>query len=728
MLFYRIFFRFVALSLAAPGFAQTIPIAQARNLALGSFVTVRGIVTNGYELGKARFFQDGTAGIAAYPGPGSVPGFESDVATGDSVEITGVLSDYYGLLEISPVTAFQVIERNKPLPTPKNVSFPEISEELEGQLIATDCATFLNKGSYFSEAGTYTAVDPGGASGIIYFRAENTVLGHEIPEAPVRVEGILSQYGEYQILPRSVADLKPASCFHFVRQPDQSEIGNDGFRIDWQTNMPATAILTYGITNGPVLSIPVAVPANNQSVSLEHLQPGTAYWVQVTAVNDQDSLLSATRFFATRSLSSGRIKVFFNQGINLAAANGLRPDGDNFQAVLSETIARIDAAQLTIDVAMYNNNRSDLTYALRMAQARGLRVRYIAASSTENQALQPAPNFPVLYGNDEGIMHNKFMVIDAGLPEAAWVMSGSLNWTSGNMVQDYNNTLFIQDQSLARAYETEFEEMWGGSGPAPDHAKSRFGSTKTDNNPHYFIIGGRPVESWFSPSDKTTKRIAGAIKTANHQAAFAIFSFTNDDIGNAFVNRHESGVWVRGIMENIGDPGAEMGWLQANGVPISAHPADALMHHKYAVMDAGYELSDPTVATGSHNWTYSAETVNDENTLVLHDDTLAILYQAEFERRWAETTTAADEPFHSSIFSVFPNPNFGSAWIRSDREEPWSGKLEIRNGVGQLMETRMLNGSPTAYVNLAPYPAGLYFLQLHTDHGTASFPVQTLSR
>lgn len=728
MLFYRLFFRFAALFLTAPVFTQTIPIAQARNLALGSFTTVRGIVTNGDELGKARFFQDGTAGIAAYPGPGSVPGFESNVTTGDSVEITGVLSDYFGLLEISPVTAFQVIERNKPLPPPKNVSFSEISEELEGQLLAIDCATFLNKGGYFSEAGTYTAVDAGGASGVIYFRAGNTVLGQETPEVPVRVEGVLSQYGEYQILPRNLADFKPASCFHFVRQPAQSEIGRDGFRLIWQTNLPATAIITYGITNGPVLSIPVTAPANTQLVSLENLQPGTIYWVQVTAVKDQDTLLSETRFFATRSLSSGRIKVFFNQGISDAAANGLRPDGDNFQAVLSETIARIDAAQLTIDVAMYNNNRTDLTYALRMAQARGVRVRYIAAASTENQALQPAPNFPVLYGNDEGIMHNKFLVIDAGSPEAAWVMSGSLNWTSGNMIQDFNNTLFIQDQSLARAYETEFEEMWGGSGPAPDYAKSRFGSTKTDNTPHYFIIGGKSVESWFSPSDKTTKRIADAVKMANHQAAFAIFSFTNDDIGNALVNRHDAGVWVRGIMENIGDPGAEMGWLQANGVAISAHPADALMHHKYAVMDAGYELSDPTVATGSHNWTYSAETVNDENTIIVHDDTLAILYQAEFERRWAETTTAANEAFHPCTFSVFPNPNLGSAWIRNDRDESWSGKLEIRNGVGQLMETRILNGSPMAHINLTPYPAGLYFLQLHTDHGTASFSVQTFSR
>jgi predicted extracellular nuclease len=103
--------------------AQTIPILSARAQPLGSSVTVRGIVTNGSELGKIRYLQDGSAGIAAYPGTGSAPGFEAAVSAGDSIEVTGTLVSYFGLLEITPITSYSVIVGNLPLPAPKPLKF-----------------------------------------------------------------------------------------------------------------------------------------------------------------------------------------------------------------------------------------------------------------------------------------------------------------------------------------------------------------------------------------------------------------------------------------------------------------------------------------------------------------------------------------------------------------------------------------------------------------------------
>ena len=47
------------------GFSQA-NIAAARAMPIGSTITVHGIVTNGPELGIIRYFQDATAGIAAY--------------------------------------------------------------------------------------------------------------------------------------------------------------------------------------------------------------------------------------------------------------------------------------------------------------------------------------------------------------------------------------------------------------------------------------------------------------------------------------------------------------------------------------------------------------------------------------------------------------------------------------------------------------------------------------
>src|ERR1700679_2201648 len=49
-------------------------------------------------------------------------------------------------------------------------------------------------------------------------------------------------------------------------------------------------------------------------------------------------------------------------------------------------------------------------------------------------------------------------------------------------------------------------------------------------------------------------------------------------------------------------------------------------HNKMMVVDPSDTCSDPIVETGSYNWTSSADNYNDENILIIHNDTLANLY------------------------------------------------------------------------------------------------------
>jgi hypothetical protein len=60
----------------------------------------------------------------------------------------------------------------------------------------------------------------------------------------------------------------------------------------------------------------------------------------------------------------------------------------------------------------------------------------------------------------------------------------------------------------------------------------------------------------------------------------------------------------------------------------------AIMHHKFTVVD------DAVVMTGSYNWNGTAQVVNDESMLVLHDPALAAAYQAEFEELWGAPEVA----------------------------------------------------------------------------------------
>ena len=93
-------FTFFALFISLSIIAQE-KIADVRDR-VGQQVTVSGIVTNGEELGIIRYFQDETAGLAAY---GSLV---ENVKRGDSIKITGTLKNYNNLLELDPIESVVV--------------------------------------------------------------------------------------------------------------------------------------------------------------------------------------------------------------------------------------------------------------------------------------------------------------------------------------------------------------------------------------------------------------------------------------------------------------------------------------------------------------------------------------------------------------------------------------------------------------------------------------------
>jgi phosphatidylserine/phosphatidylglycerophosphate/cardiolipin synthase-like enzyme len=705
--------------------AQIVSIATARATQPGSTVTVRGVATSGEELGRIRYFQDGTAGIAAFPGTGSVAGFDTSVKPGDSIEVRGVLTEFNGLLQISPVEAFKVVSSGNALPKPKTIGLPQISEALESQLVRVECAVFGNAGGVFSSSGTYDLSDAGGAKAKVFFRSNHPMLGSPAPGGPIVFTGIVSQFGVYQLLPRTTADFTAAPCFYFTEKLDQSDIKTTGFTVKWRTNLAATSKIKIGTSDTPDLTFNASGTGPDFSYTFTDLLPGVVYWVETESKLNNETLRSGPVPFATKSLSSGQIKVYFTRSIDLAAAGGQVPAGQTSAAVMEETIARINAAQKTIDACLYNNGRTDITNALKAAHQRGVRVRYIASAETSSTALQPPPAFPVVYGNNFALMHNKFMAIDAEITDKCWVMSGSLNWTNGNINDDFNNTLFIQDQSLARTYVLEFEEMWGTGGAQPDLAKGRFGNAKTNNTPHRFLIGNQAVESWFSPSDEVTNRIIQAVQSADFEVLFATLSFTKDEIGQALVDKRKAGISVRGMIENTGDQGTEFGFLLTQGVPVRQHLAKGDLHHKYAVIDAGKTASDPTVVTGSHNWSQSAENSNDENTLVLHSANIALLYKGEFERRWAEISTPTADVRLPDV-ELSPNPAASVLTIQMPDVSGGRRLVSVRDALGKEHLQAVLSPGSRTDLDVAALPVGHYFVVIQTPHGFASLPFQKI--
>jgi len=707
-------------------FAQ-IPISQARTQAIGTTVTVTGIVTNGDELGPIRYIQDATGGIPAYPGTGSVT---FSCSRGDSITITGALKDYNGLLEIDPITSYTVHSTNNALPAPTVVDATQLNEANEGILVQLNQVTFSAGGSTFS-SGTYNFTDASSNQGVIYVRSSHPLIGSLVPLGPIDLVGIMSQFsftgvGGYQVLPRDGNDIIQAAGILFVSGVDQTNLTNAGFDLSFATNLAGTAHVRYGLTpNLELGEFSSSSSTTQHTVPLSGLSAGTIYYAQPYVENQGDTAWGNTGVYATASNSTGTIRSYFNRPVNTTVA--VNVTATYLNNTFNDTLAAyINMAQSTVDLAIYNTNDQTVVQAVNAAKTRGVQVRYIAESSTANLGLSSMDaSIPVLYANETGIMHNKFIVIDAGSVSNSYVISGSTNLTPNNLFDDANNLVIIQDQSLAKAFELEFNEMWGSAGSTPNAGNSAFGASKLNNTPHDFKVGGHEVELYFSPSDGVTGQIEDALRSTDNYLSFAVMAFTRNDLGEAIIDVNDQfGTIVQGLIEDSNGSGSEYDPLVAAGVLVrSTQSFPDILHHKYAIVDMP-SGSDPLVVTGSHNWSTSAETVNDENTLIIHSADVADVFYQEFRARFDELNIGVDE-WATQTLKLYPNPTVGAMNI-SGAFSAGSYRMELLDVAGRSVWNsafELQSDATTINADLSSLPSGVYSLTLTHKDSVATFSV-----
>ncbi|MEM6964952.1 MAG: phospholipase D-like domain-containing protein [Bacteroidota bacterium] len=694
-------------------------IAEARTYAQGLGVSVTGIVINGDELGPIRYIQDATAGIPFYD-----PAISSGINPGDEVTIVGEIGDFNGLLQVVNVLSHTINSTGNPLPTPQVVTPDGLNGDTEAELVTINNVIFTDAGSGAQFTGNTTfGITANGEFSQIFVRSGSPLVGKTIPETLVNLTGIVSVFnGSYQLLLRDEADIDGK----FVDNIRQDNITTTSFDISWTSNFSGSTNLRYGTAPND-LSNEINLGGTNltHAVSLSGLSPATFYYVQVFSEDGSTTAQSAVRVFSTVSESTGIMKIFFNNVVDTSFSTGVDAVGISGGQMEAEIISYIDNAQNTIDMAIYNINRIPIVTALNNAVNRGVQVRYIANSGTLNSALQDGEAiFNNISLNAAALMHNKFMVVDVASVNDCWVMSGSANMTSQNLGDDFNNILFIQDQSLAKAYTLEFEEMWGGDSPTPSIFGVKVGDQKEDNTPHNFIIGGELVESYFSPSDNTTNAISNALKTAETDLEFATLTLTMNDMRDALFDADANGAYVRGLIENTSDIGSDFDVLSAN-LDVKDHPADGSIHHKYGIVDATNPTSDPMVITGSHNWSASAENINDENTLIIHSATVANIFLQEFEARWAGLVTAVEGVANIEGFEVeiMPNPVRSVANVKMNLAKSSDVVVTLWTMNGRQLQAQIVRnvfGNEWIEMNVSGYPNGHYLLSFRIGDAITS--------
>ena len=708
-------FLIIILAFANVAVAQN-DIADARTYAQGQTLTVTGVVINDGSLGPIRYLQDATAGIPVYD-----PNVTNNWNIGDEVTVTGVMGEFNGLIQITNTTASNVNSTGNTLPTAQVVTPAQLGLANEAELVQVNSVSFSNAGGVFTNGTlTFTA---NGESSQIYLRSGHPLIGSTIPLTPVNLTGVSSQFSSTpQLLPRDANDIDIASAFYLTTLPEQSAMTTTGFTLTWNTNVAGSTKVIYGTDpNNLNQTLDLGGSTTSHTATLTGLTAGTIYYAQAVSNNGNTDATSTVEAYATVSLSSGKIDIHFNHVVDNSIATIDSANHATPAALEGKIIYKINQANTTIDMCAYNINRDPIVQALNDAVNRGVTVRYIKANTTANFALQNVPPlFPVLGGNGSALMHNKFIVIDRDDANDAEVITGSMNFTQQNMVDDFNNVLFIQDQSLARAYTLEFEEMWGGSGATPGIFAAKFGDLKEKNTPKKFIVDGIPMELYFSPSDGTTAAISAALQTADVDLEFAILTFTRNDLRDDIINAHNAGVQVRGIIENINDTGGEYATLQAAGIQMKDHPEAGSIHHKYAIIDEGDPTSDPIVVTGSHNWSSAAETSNDENTLVIHDAAIANIFAQEFNARWLGQTTGTPTVREMNGFetAIFPNPVQQIINLTIDNEITDATTISILDQSGRTVYTKILTniqGQTTHQIDASTLAKGVYFVTFEVN-------------
>jgi hypothetical protein len=437
----------------------------------------------------------------------------------------------------------------------------------------------------------------------------------------------------------------------FTQAPYPVEISQKQIKLQWKTTQPAKGGVYHAEAAKSAYSLTTTPKEDTiQQLIIPVSSPSTLVKVVPFSIFEGDTLWADTLLLMSQSASTGQIKVFFTRPVDLSVSTGT--SAVYLPGTAADTvIALIKKAKKSIDLAIYNMNIDQIGYALNQAKARGVRVRVIYDGSTTNSSIYVLQGIPTLaspQGSSYSIMHNKFMVVDCDTDDAndAWLLTGSMNFTSNQVNTDANNFLMIQDKSLALAYRMEFEEMWGGNGDQPNPSASKFGPYKTNNTPHYFNIGGRPMESWFSPSDGVTSKIISAINSAGTSLFIPTNLITRNDIADAIAQRRAQNVMVKVVVDDDASCASSVvsTLTQALGTNFRETTESGLLHHKALIADALDTQSNPIVLTGSHNWSNNAENKNDENTLIIYDAWIANQYYQEFAARFNNSRAIAPNP------------------------------------------------------------------------------------
>lgn len=170
----------------------------------------------------------------------------------------------------------------------------------------------------------------------------------------------------------------------------------------------------------------------------------------------------------------------------------------------------------------------------------------------------------------------------------------------------------------------------------------------------HVVDGALDAQVFFAPSPTIDDRLAELIDSAASSVQCAVYDLDLTNVVDALVRAHQRDVQVRVIVDTDNLELSELTPLRQAGVPLVGDGREAIMHHKFVVIDR------QRVWTGSYNFTRNGTTLNDNNALLLAAPRLAVNYSIEFDEMW-------DGQFGpgSPATTIWPNVQFDDVRVRT---------------------------------------------------------------
>ncbi|MGB8320124.1 MAG: T9SS type A sorting domain-containing protein [Ignavibacteriaceae bacterium] len=202
-------------------------------------VTVEGVVIspNYQTTSRSYYIWDGTGGLATFRS-----GLTStELKLGDSVSVTGEITEYYGLIEIKSYNDTDIVklDSNAILPEPEVISLSEYlmnAENYESHLVELKGLSLASGTWPTSSSNASLKLTDGTDTVDVFLDKDIALFNDPEPTWPVDLICIVTQYsGGYEVVPRYITDFTPVPVVPVEMVSFSANIAKSTTILSWKT-------------------------------------------------------------------------------------------------------------------------------------------------------------------------------------------------------------------------------------------------------------------------------------------------------------------------------------------------------------------------------------------------------------------------------------------------------------------------------------------------------------